>query len=371
MPELNSPTAFGVRSARPPAFLVAWVAAIGFVTAASLIPGWAQAGAVHIATRLQCMACHAGPDRFVHDPETGKIRNVTIDMDAFHQGDHAETHCLECHTEGFDLFPHVHMKTYTCMDCHPREDEHAADDEPYEFHRIQEEFESTVHYTEYKDEKEKCCGTAPPDAAKQAAGAARSANDKQRFTCEHCHDPHYFKATARIERAQLIMRNDNEPCLRCHADDATGPLADPAEPSMVLAHAYLPHVELHMESTRCVDCHSSVKTTVAHDLPEGKGADQGCNSCHSINSVLMGRLYRYEPPPVQTLGFHNATMLPDSYIMGAHRHWAMDWATYVLVGVSTLLILVHSGLRLAARRRRTHRARGSVKEGLSDPGGAG
>ncbi len=341
-----------------------------FIAAFSLLPGYAQAGAVHIATKLQCMACHAGSDRFVHDPEIGKVRNVAIDMGAFRQGDHAETHCLECHTEGFDVFPHVHMKTYTCMDCHPREGEHAADDEPYEFHRIRKEFEGTVHFTEYKNEKEKCCGTKPTAAAQQAGGAALSTNDKQRFTCEQCHDPHYFKTTARIERAQLIMKNDNKSCLRCHTDDATGPLADPAEPSMVAAHAYLPHEELHLETTRCVDCHSSVKATVAHDLPEGKGADQGCNSCHSINSVLMERLYRYEPPPVRTLGFHNAPMLPDSYIMGAHRHRAMDWATYVLVGVSILLILLHSGLRLAARRRRMQRAWRSMNEDLSNPGGA-
>jgi hypothetical protein len=309
------------------------------------------------------MACHAGPERLVHDPETGQVRNVAIDLNAFRQGDHADTHCLECHVEGFDSFPHVRLKTHTCMDCHPRQGAHAARDEPYEFHRIQDEFQRTVHYTEHKDGEEKCCGTAPvrPGAAQETHGLTRSAHDAQRFTCEHCHDPHYFRATARIGRAQLILKNDNAPCLRCHADTATGPLADPARPGMVAVHAYLPHVGLHLEATRCIDCHSSVRVTVAHDLPEGRGADQGCNSCHSIDSVLMRRLYRHEPAPQQSLGFHNERMLVDSYVMGAHRHRAMDWATVALMAGSILLVVVHSGLRLATwvgRRTRSRRRPG-------------
>lgn len=300
--------------------------------------------------RLRCIACHAGPDRFVEDPETGKITSVTIRMGDYQAGDHAKTHCLNCHTEGFEQFPHFHMKTYTCMDCHPRKDKGAEDDKPYDFQRIREEYEDTVHFTEYKHKEEKCCGTAPklPTAGK----VKDDGKGNERFTCEHCHNPHYFKATAGIKLPQAILKNDNEPCLRCHEDAAKGPLADPAEPSMVAAHAYLPHVDLHLRSTRCADCHSSVWMTVTHDLPKGKGADQGCNSCHSVNTVLADRLYRYVTDLERTLGFRNAKMLRDNYTMGANRHRWADWATYVLIGLSILGILVHGGLRIFYRWRR-------------------
>ncbi len=295
------------------------------------------------------MACHAGPDRVTHDEKTGKAQDIRIRMDEFHAGDHAETHCLECHKEGFEVYPHSRMKTKTCMGCHPREDaEGAEDDEPYEFERIEEEYEGTAkHYTKYKDEEEYCCGTsATEDGRGTTIKIGRP--EKERFTCEHCHDPHYFKSTKQIGKAQLILKNDNGPCLECHKDDAAeGPLEDRAEPSMNLAHDYLPHVELHLENTRCIDCHTTVtKETVTHDLPEGMEADQGCNTCHSIDSIMTSRLYRYQDEPDRTLGFHNAAMLTDNYNMGANRNRMTDWATYIIVGLCTLIILMHGGLRI-------------------------
>lgn len=304
--------------------------------------------------RLQCMACHVGPDRVAFDPVTGKKQNIRIDMDKFHAGDHGETHCLECHEEGFETYPHSSMKTLTCMECHPREDEGAEDDEPYEFDRIEREYEQTVHYTEYKDEPEYCCGTSIAARERGATIEVGSPGDVERFTCEHCHDPHYFKATEDIGKAHLIMENDNGPCLECHKDEASPrSLSDPAEPSMVGSHDYLPHVELHLENTRCIDCHTTVtEETVTHDLPEGMEADQGCNTCHSIDSIMVRRLYRYEDEPGRTLGFHNSVMLSDSYTMGALRHRLADWTGYVMVGLSTLVILVHGGLRIISRRKR-------------------
>lgn len=300
--------------------------------------------------RLQCMACHAGPGRVTYDPETGKKQDIRIRMDEYHAGDHGGTHCLECHEEGFEMYPHSRMRTNTCMECHPREGEGAEDDEPYEFKRIEDEYEETVHYTEYKDKEEYCCGTSP--AARERGAMVRIGRpEEERFTCEHCHDPHYFKSTEQIGEAQSILENDNGPCLECHEDDAKGPLQDPAEPSMKLAHDYLPHIAMHLENTRCIDCHTTVtRETVTHDLPEGARADQGCNTCHSIDSIMMRRLYRYEVEPGKTLGFHNAAMLADSYTMGAHRHRMTDWAAFVLVGLSIFVILLHAGLRLVRSR---------------------
>lgn len=303
--------------------------------------------------RLRCMACHAGPNRHAFDGKTELKRGTTINLEDFRNADHGKTHCLDCHSKGFDIFPHRAKKTETCMDCHPRQEKGAEADKPYKFERIRKEFEGTVHFTEYMHAKEACCGTATgkpatPVPASPGGDGAKKAN--QRFTCEHCHEPHYFKATSRIKEPLLIRANDNGPCLHCHMDGASVTLADPVKPSLLEAHSYLPHAKLHLDSSRCVDCHTNVMSKVAHDLPLGKKADQGCNTCHSVDSVLVTRLYRYVDNS-EMLGFHNSRMLEDFYVMGGNRHRWTDVAAYLLMSFGLILVLVHGGWRMLARLR--------------------
>lgn len=331
-----------------------WSVAIGVVLIASPVVG----GTGESTQNLQCMACHAGPGRLVFDAKTGQSRSVTISIDEFRRADHGKSQCLDCHSKGFATFPHRAKKTETCMDCHPRKDKGADADKPYDFDRMRKEFEGTIHFKDYIHAKERCCGTTTgkpqPVAPTASTGDGRPSQEKkagQRFTCEHCHEPHYFKATAHIKEPLLIRENDNGPCLRCHKDGATGPLADPAKSSLVVAHRYLPQAQLHLDGTRCVDCHTNVMTKVAHDLPKGKGADQGCNTCHSIDSVLLTRLYRYAEGGGQKLGFHNSRMLQDGYVMGGNRHKWMDIAAYLLMSVGFTLVLTHGGWRALARWR--------------------
>ena len=311
-------------------------------------PMHAQERELHLK-RLQCLACHAGPNRIVTDPETGKTRSVTIKIGSFRKADHGKMECLECHEKGFDQYPHVGMETNVCMDCHPRKDKGAEDDKPYEFKRMQDEFHKTVHFKEYKNKKAKCCGLAPKDHVIIAKVGDKK--DNQLFTCEHCHDPHYFMATKKIKQPELILENDNGPCLRCHEPKATGMLADPVKSTLAAAHEYLPHVDLHLKSTRCIDCHTSVTKAVMHDLPEGKKADQGCNTCHSVDTVLTKRLYRYVENVSNNLGFENARSLQDSYVMGAHRNRWTDLAAYVLTGLLILIITVHVAMRFRFKNR--------------------
>jgi hypothetical protein len=108
-----------------------------------------------------------------------------------------------------------------------------------------------------------------------------------------------------------VIENDNGPCLVCHVADATGPLADPAEEGLAAEHAYLRHPDLHLRNTRCIDCHTELEHPVAHDLLTGRAAHQGCAFCHSRESVLMGRLYRYSSAPTRSLGFSNPATLAD------------------------------------------------------------
>ena len=117
------------------------------------------------------------------------------------------------------------------------------------------------------------------------------------------------------------------------------------------AHDYLPYADAHLKGTRCIDCHTNVRTAVAHDLPKGKGADQGCNSCHAVDSALLGRLYRYVETVEPKLGFRNPQVLKDGYVMGANRHRWTDIAAYLAMSIGFGLVLAHGGLRFLAWRR--------------------
>lgn len=353
----------GVRFLPP---LIGLLIAVGSaVLGAGLPASPAAADAADAIRRLRCIACHKGENMHTSGVRRDSSRGGTINLEDFRGADHGKIHCLDCHSKGFDNFPHLRKKTETCMDCHPRKEAGAAADKPYEFARILKEYEGTVHFTEYRHAKEKCCGTAPlsetvasetvtSEATAAPAGADEPDTGKpaaQRFTCEHCHEPHYFKATRRIGEPTLIRANDNGPCLRCHQDAAAGPLADPAERGLLAAHSYLPYAELHLEGTRCIDCHTSVTTRVAHDLPTGEGANQGCNTCHSIDSVLTARLYRYVENVGSLLGFANPRVLQDGYVMGANRHRGTDLAAYLLMSLALALVLAHGVWRLLARWR--------------------
>lgn len=318
--------------------------------------------------RLRCLACHAGANRLTAPAKAAQTRGGTISLPDFRDADHGKVPCLECHAKGFDVFPHRGMKTETCMDCHPRKEKGAEDDKPYDFARMLTEYEGTVHFTEFKHAKEKCCGTSrgkpvhPPPAKTEAGADAHRKAAEQRFTCEHCHEPHYFKATKRIKAPHLILANDNRPCLSCHQDGATGALSDPAEPSLLAAHSYLPHAALHLAGTRCVDCHSSVRPAVTHDLPLGRKADQGCNTCHSLDSVLVTRLYRYADLTGTQLGFHNTRVLRDGYVMGANRHRWTDLAVFSAMSLGLTFVLLHAFWRaLAWRQRRVDMLRDEAK----------
>jgi predicted CXXCH cytochrome family protein len=272
---------------------------------------------------ITCLGCHGGSPRPAFDLQTGEMRDLGIDMTRFRGSDHGEVQCLECHVEGFHSFPHFGKKSLGCMECHPREE--ALDVErKYEFERIEEEFESTVHFMEH------------PEA----------------FTCLECHDPHFFRATERFESPGLILRDNNAQCLRCHAVDAEGPLADPSERGLVADHAYLHHTLLHLRSTRCVECHSDTAHAVAHDLRVGQEA-RDCVACHTLQSVLVTRLYRYHGNEMERWwGFTHPTLLEDGYVMGATRSVALDWLTYVSIGGALLFVALHGTVRLVRRRKR-------------------
>lgn len=293
------------------------------------------------AIELQCVSCHAGhreSPQYVFNPEIGIRSNVMIDMPEFRQSDHGDMACVDCHTLGFDQYPHGYPRQrLACMACHPGPLEKTPEyvklgfpriieDAEYEFWRIEKEYENSPHFTEVVN-----------------------------FTCEECHDPHYFKATKRQFSPLSILENDNAPCIRCHKADALDMhmLSDPADPNLVALHEYVQLPKEHIENTRCIDCHTDIEHVVAHDMRVEEDADQGCMSCHSIESIMMTRHYRYHDEFENSdLGFQHAALMQDSYVMGANRNRYIDYISYAVIGITLFVLGVQGIDRLIHRRRR-------------------
>ena len=299
------------------------------------------------AIELQCVSCHSGHrenPQYVFNSRTGIESNVMIDMPEFREADHGDMLCVDCHTLGFDQYPHGYPRQrLTCMGCHPGPLEKTPEfvklgfqriieDSEYDFWRIEKEYKDSLHFTEVVN-----------------------------FTCEECHDPHYFKATEDQPTPLAILHNDNAPCIRCHKADALDQhmLSDPADPDLVALHEYVQLPKAHLDNTRCIDCHSSVDKIVTHDMLSGKDADQGCMSCHSTGSIMMTRHYRYhdeiEGPD---LGFHNAALMQNNYVMGANRNRYIDYFSYAVIGITIFELGVLGIDRWLRRRRRRDKDRG-------------
>lgn len=270
-----------------------------------------------------CLGCHGAASIPFRNPETGAVRDLHIDLARYRASAHAPVDCQDCHTRGFDIFPHdfAGAKTLGCMDCHPRDDprERAA----YPFERIDREFRKTVHFTKHP----------------------------RTFRCHHCHDPHTLRPAAALPEPLAVARRDNDMCLACHAATThPGPLADPAKPDIQGVHPWLPHAGLHWRSTRCVDCHAPHTAPLSHVLLTDD-AVRDCALCHTGDSILLSGLYRREGADGREVGFLNATILRDAYVVGATPNLVLDRVAAGLVGAVLLLMAAHVAWRVSRRRR--------------------
>ncbi len=287
---------------------------------------------------LQCVGCHSGTPgsrRIVHDPRAGKHKDVTVELARLQAGVHARLACRECHSRGFDRFPHrapAERRFPACRECHPRSEPAAAAarDALYDFPRLEREHGLTAHAEVFRK--------------------LRGARD-----CEGCHHPHYMQTSATLILPARLRAEHDRPCLSCHGAEARGPLSDPLRPDPVAAHATLAYAARHLAAVRCIDCHASRDRTIAHDLLNRARAE-GCTDCHRGDSFLLRGLWRFIPAAAETRGgFTNAGLLAEHYVLAATRPAWLDQLLVVALLLLGLLIAAHGALRLAAglRRRRT------------------
>lgn len=284
-------------------------------------------------SNAECYACHTvqgvkAPPRA--DMDLDKLRRFVHDPAQFDASNHAGMECSVCHGQGFKVFPHAadaRKAISECGECHATK-----------ALRIETQFDASVHAKTLKD----------------------------KFTCQTCHDPHVYRVASKVGDPRKIVAQDNAMCVDCHNSDLrfsefTEALTPKkARPDLDALHGWLPNARLHWSAVRCIECHTPVSPVkslaTSHEVLAKDKAEKNCVTCHSQDSALATRLYRYASTNVGAdLGFANPGVLGSAYVIGATRNPLIDRAVIGLFGLTVLGLLGHGAVRIVMaliRRRR-------------------
>jgi hypothetical protein len=251
-----------------------------------------------------CANCHGNHYYSFHNPVTeSSVRKrmnpyFFIDTTKFVTAIHSFFACQDCHSSEYETYPHPsELKLepkFSCIDCHGGDETFAK----YHFDEIDVEVQNSVHKMAHMEQ----------------------------FKCEMCHDLHSYKLTARNENSKIkdIVVEDNQMCLSCHNNLSKYQiLTDNQKPELLQTHAWLPNQELHFLSVRCIECHTPVTDTlmVSHKILPKEQAVHLCTDCHSTNSILRSKLYKYAAHEARSdNGYYNSVFLNEAYVIGANRN---------------------------------------------------
>ncbi len=277
-----------------------------------------------------CLKCHGEIKYLLADVENDRSAtkrmapSKIVDRDKYYTSVHKSFSCTDSHSYDFMTFPHSmdsrFEEKFMCMDCHGYDETYAQ----YHFEAIETEFSESIH-------------------------------NIVDFTCWSCHDPHSYKAFMRnaddLEEAILY---DNNMCLRCHADyDRFSQKTEREEIVVVESHDWLPNQAAHFAKVRCIECHTEINYTIliAHKIMPKTDAVKNCTECHSKDSRLMHTLYKFESQEARKGGFANAIMLNNSYVIGANQNIWLNRLSWLMFGMTLLVIAFHSILRIRKHKK--------------------
>ena len=206
----------------------------------------------------------------------------------------------------------------TCLDCHGGDETFAT----YQFEKIQEEFQKSVHYEVYGDN----------------------------FTCAKCHDQHTYRPIARTsDNVEDIVSYDNGMCLSCHNNMIKFKLVSGREnPELVRIHEWLPNQELHFKQVRCLECHTEVVDglMVSHHILKKEQAVRNCVECHSANSRLKASLYKYQNLRQQSEeGGLKSVISNESYVIGSQQIPFLKTLSIIIFVLTFTVIVIHGIFR--------------------------
>ncbi len=292
-----------------------------------------------------CLRCHGMETLAYQDRETGRLVDLHVEKTAFRASNHGERRCLDCHKEdGFEKYPHTDKakdQTLHCLNCH--DDPENPKFKKYRFKEVEAQFQKSIHFEKHG----------------------------KKFTCFSCHEPHAFEVAKNKETTAEVIVQDNGMCLNCHRSPARfASLTDRKFPDLESSHAWLPNTERHWAKARCVECHTPHGERISHEILGAKKAERNCVECHSRDSILLTQLYKHRASESrEKLGFVNAAVLNDAYIIGATRNRFLDWLGFGLVGFVSAGVFGHGlGRWVAGRRRNGDGRNGGGRNGSREDG---
>lgn len=281
-----------------------------------------------------CAQCH-GNDYYTFNNEmTGTSERkrmnpfLIIDTTQYVKGVHRWFSCVDCHSYDYKTYPHAaELKLepkFGCMDCHGGDETFAK----YQFDEISVEVEKSVHQQSFSD----------------------------KFDCMRCHDIHTYKVGVLDDSAKIrdIVVKNNEMCLSCHNNLSKYQILTPQDkPEILETHDWLPNQELHFLSVRCIECHTPVQDTllVSHRILPKEQAVRNCAECHSTNSLLMSKLYKYAAQQTRSdRGFYNSLIMNEAYVIGANRNRYFNIISLIIFGMAIGGIGIHTAARIIKKK---------------------
>ena len=273
----------------------------------------------------KCLKCHSWSTLGYKDKGTGLLINLSVNPENYYSSNHKNLSCIDCHSKKFSTFPHsskLKEESLYCLDCHTDKKELSK----YSFKEIEHDFKESIHYKIFGN----------------------------KFTCFNCHEPHTFIVNARVnDQISKTVLYDNRICLDCHNNtEKIAAISKEAVPTLNSSHKWLPHLALHLANVRCIDCHATGTTAgVPHDILPKEKAVRDCVSCHSENSILLQTLYKFRSLQKRNEeGFINATILNNSYVIGATRNYYLNLFSFIIFGLTLIALGIHSYLRIKSKK---------------------
>ena len=276
----------------------------------------------------QCLKCH-GQTYFSYfneylgrDVKERMNPYYFVDSSQYVISNHRNFDCTDCHSSEYNTFPHPNQLRFepipVCLDCHAGDENFAQ----FNFEGIDEEYQASIHFQKHNEE----------------------------FNCWMCHNPHSYHISIRnTENLAATIQYDNEICLNCHSDQSRlGLLSDREIYNMLDKHEWLPNHLAHFKSVRCIECHTEINETtlVAHKVLAKDKAVKKCVECHSQNSLLQATLYKHQIQEKRDKqGFLNASILTETYVIGANRNKFLNLASLGIFGLVVIGIAIHAVLR--------------------------
>jgi hypothetical protein len=103
---------------------------------------------------------------------------------------------------------------------------------------------------------------------------------------------------------------------------------------------------------------------MSHNILPKERAVTKCENCHSKNSVLLAKLYKYQHgESKEKMGFINGTLLNDAYVIGSTRNPLLDTISFILFGMTVAGVGGHGYLRYKAKKKRDRQTGEEASEG--------